>query len=67
MACGDVGLREFLRRAEIGLEDVYASKKRCFTELKYRAGLRAGPMPRTKLAAATSGRPPICAPSFASF
>lgn len=50
---GDVSLREFLRRADIDLPDIYRGN-RCFTTLKHRAGLREGPAPDNAITRALS-------------
>lgn len=50
---GDIGLRGFLKRADIDLPEIYRGK-RCFTTYLHRAGLREGPPPDTAITRAMS-------------
>ncbi len=52
-AVGDIRLGEFLRHAELDLEDLYRNDQ-CFTALKHRAGLRQGPAPDNAVTRALS-------------
>ncbi len=52
-ALGDIGLREFIRRAEIDLDDIYKPDQ-TFTGLRHRAGLLPGPAPDNTISRALS-------------
>ncbi len=45
---GDVGLQEFLKRADLELGDLYFRPERSYTALLHASGLRPGPLPEAE-------------------